>query len=73
MMTPAARRMKAFRRREASGCAVVQVNVKLVPVSELLIESELLDVAQAEDRKAIGLSIERLLDLLIAARRMRYP
>ena len=68
-MMGAAARMKAYRRREASGCAVIQVNIKLVPVSELLIESELLDVAQAEDRRAIGLSIERLLDLLIAARR----
>ena len=72
-MTPAAARMKAYRRREANGYAVVRINIKLVPVSELLIESELLDVSQAEDRKAIGLSIERLLDLLIAARRMRYP
>ena len=35
------------------------------------IESELLDVSKAEDRKAIGLSIEKLLELLIAARRLR--
>lgn len=70
-MTPAARRMRAHRRREASGDAVVLVNVKLVPVSEFLIESELLDVAHAEDRKAIGLSIEKLLELLTAARRLR--
>ena len=71
MMTPAAKRMKAYRQREADGCAVIPVNIKLVPVSELLIESELLDVSKAEDRKAIGCSIERLLELLIAARQLR--
>ena len=68
-----ARRMKAYRQREATGRAIVSVGINLVPVSEFLIESELLDVSQAEDRKAIGLSIEKLLELLMGARRLRYP
>lgn len=60
--------MNALRQR---GYAIVRVKLRLGPASELLIESELLDVAHAEDRKAIGLSIEKLLELLIAARRLR--
>ena len=70
-MSTAAARMRAHRRREADGYGIVQVKVKLIALSEFLIESELLDVSCAEDRKAMGRSIEKLLELLITARRLR--
>ena len=62
----AAARMKALRQRERNGRAIVTVEIDIKPVSEYLVAAELLHTAQVENRAAIGVAIQKLLDLLIA-------
>lgn len=64
-MSASAPRMKMLRQRERNGLAIVTVEIDLEPATQYLIDAELLQVAQAEDRRAIGVAIGRLLDLLL--------
>jgi hypothetical protein len=70
-MTSAAERMKALRQRARDGLAVVSVEIDIEPVTKYLVDAELLQPAQIEDRQAIGVAIRNLLDLLIAAQHLR--
>jgi hypothetical protein len=67
----AADRVKAFRQRERDGRAIVGLEIELKPVTEYLVNAELLRLDQIEDRQAIGAAIRKLLDLLIAAEHLR--
>jgi len=69
-MTNAAARMKALRQRERNGRAIVVVEIDIKPVTEYLVDAELLQLAQVEDRQAIGIAIQKLLDRLIATWRL---
>ncbi len=70
-MTSAATRMKLLRERTRAGRAIVPVEIDLEPVGEYLIDAELLQIEHAEDRKALGAAIGRLLELLLAERHLR--
>ena len=67
----AAARMKALRRRERGGRAIVSVEIELKPVTEYLVNAELLRPDQVEDRAAIGVAVQKLLDLLRVAEHLR--
>jgi hypothetical protein len=66
-----AARVKAFRQRERDGRAIVGFEIELQPVTEYLVNAELLRLDQIEDRQAIGAAIRKLLDLLLAAEHSR--
>jgi hypothetical protein len=70
-MTSAAARMRALRQRVRNGVAIVPVELSLRPVTEYLVDANLLQPAQVEDRQAIGVAIQNLLDLLMAAQHLR--
>jgi hypothetical protein len=65
----AAARMKVLRQRERNGRAIVTVEIDIKPVSQYLVDTELLQIAHLEDRQAIAVAIQKLLNLLIAADR----
>jgi hypothetical protein len=70
-MTSAAARMKILRQRARNGVAVVSVEINLRLVTKYLVDAELLQPAQVDDRQAIGIAIRNLLDLLMADQRLR--
>jgi len=70
-MTTAAVRARRCRQRHRNGRAVVAVEIDIEPVTEYLIDAELLELGQVEDRQAIGIAIGKLLDLLIAVEQLR--
>ena len=69
-MTDAARARRC-RQRHRNGRAVVPVEIDIEPVTEYLVGAGILQLAQIEDRAAIGVAIRDLLDLLIAAQYSR--
>jgi hypothetical protein len=69
-MTDAARARRC-RQRHRNGRAVVVVEIDIEKTTEYLIDAELLQLAQVEDREAIGVAIRDLIDLLIAAQHLR--
>ncbi len=60
-MSSAAARMKAYRRREATGKIPLRIEVSEVDVTELLIEANMLQRLDIEDHDKIARGIERLL------------
>jgi hypothetical protein len=68
-MTDAARARRC-RQRHRSGRAVVAIEIDIEPVTEYLVDAGILQLAQVEDRAAIGVAIRDLIDLLIAAQHL---
>ena len=64
-MTAAAVRARRCRQRHRNGRGVVPVEIDLERDTEYLVDIELLDVSQVENRQAIGVAIRDLIDLLI--------
>jgi hypothetical protein len=62
-----AARARRLRQRHRNGRAIVTVEIDLEPVTAYLVDAELLQLAQVEDRAAIGNAIRELLHLLIIA------
>ena len=58
-------RARRCRERHRNGRAVVAVEVDLELVSEFLVDARLLQLAQLEDRQAIGVALRDLIDVLI--------
>jgi hypothetical protein len=68
-MTDAAR-ARCYRQRHRNGRAIVTVEIDIEPVTEYLVDAGILQLAQIEDRAAIGVAIRDLIDLLIAAQHL---
>jgi hypothetical protein len=64
MMGTAAARMKLHRQRQAAGKIPLRIEVPEIDVAELLIEANLLQQSEREDRDKIARGIEKLLDIL---------
>jgi hypothetical protein len=73
--TSAAAKMRLHRRREAAGRMVLQhIEIDTVAVTEMLIGAAALDPSKADDRRAIELAVERLLETLVRIdANARYP
>jgi hypothetical protein len=57
-------RARRLRQRHRNGRAIVTVEIDLEPVTAYLVDAELLQLGQVEDRQAIGNAIRELLHLL---------
>jgi len=66
-----AARARRLRQRHRSGRGIVMVEIDLEPVTSYLVDAELLQLGQVEDRAAIGNAIRELLHLLIIAQHLR--
>ena len=64
-------RQRARRAREKAGRPIVPVEIDTEAVTAYLVDVKLLQLAQVDDRQAIGIAIGNLLDLLIAAEHLR--
>jgi len=64
-------RQRARRTREKAGRAIVPVEIDTEAVTAYLVDAKLLQLAQVDDRAAIGVAIRDLLDLLIANQYLR--
>lgn len=60
-----AARARRYRQRDRNGRAIVPVEIDLEPITAYLVDRELLPLHQVEDRKAIGIAVGELLDLLL--------
>jgi hypothetical protein len=65
-----AARARRYRQRRHKDRAIVTVEIDLEPVTTYLVDAELLQLGQVEDRAAIGNAIRELLHLLIIAQHL---
>jgi hypothetical protein len=70
-MTDAAR-ARCYRQRHRNGRAIVAVEIDIEPTTSYLVDAELLQLAQVEDRAAIAVAIRDLLDVLVAQHLRRH-
>jgi hypothetical protein len=70
-MSADAARARCYRQRHHNGRAIVMIEIDLEPVTAYLVDAELLQLGEIENREAIAAAIGRLINLLIAAQHLR--
>jgi hypothetical protein len=68
----AAARARRCRQRHRNGRAIIAVEINIEPTTSYLVDAELLQLAQVEDRAAIAVAIRDLPDVLVAQHLRRH-
>jgi hypothetical protein len=65
MGSTSAVRMARWRRRNAAGRIPLTIEIDEVALTELLVEHGMLERSRADDRVALALAVERVLEVLV--------